>query len=191
MIQQGGGQPRTTLQLDTTLTPSFLGLISGGSSRRRPGRRDRRHRRTPASTPRAARPSPPPSKFRGGCVSTLPSFNASTYCNNKLVGAKFFSEGYEPKFGRTDERDQEEPKSALDTNGHGTHTASTAAGAAFFGYAGGTAAGMAPRAPASRPTRRAGKGAWAPTCWRPSTRPSPTASTSSPSPSARALVYGA
>ncbi|XP_066319724.1 subtilisin-like protease SBT1.4 [Miscanthus floridulus] len=98
----------------------------------------------------AADPSlpPPPRTFRGRCVST-PEFNASAYCNNKLVGAKFFSLGYEALNGGPIH--ETESQSPLDTNGHGTHTASTAAGsavedAAFFGYGKGTAVGMAPRA---------------------------------------------
>ncbi|KAG2662004.1 hypothetical protein PVAP13_1KG112348 [Panicum virgatum] len=92
---------------------------------------------------------PPPSSFRGSCVST-PSFNASAYCNKKLVGAKFFHEGYQAAYGnRLDET--EDPRSPLDSNGHGTHTASTAAGsavagAAFYNYAEGKAVGMAPGA---------------------------------------------
>jgi hypothetical protein len=43
---------------------------------------------------------PPPSTFRGSCVST-PSFNASVFCNNKLVGAKFFYKGKEAVTGRS------------------------------------------------------------------------------------------
>ncbi|CAO2040478.1 unnamed protein product [Urochloa humidicola] len=94
---------------------------------------------------------PPPSRFRGGCVST-PSFNASAYCNNKLVGAKFFHEGYEAAYGIGNRLDEtEDPRSPLDSNGHGTHTASTAAGSAvagasFYNYAKGRAVGMAPGA---------------------------------------------
>ncbi|TVU30821.1 hypothetical protein EJB05_22465, partial [Eragrostis curvula] len=79
----------------------------------------------------AAKPSlrPPPSSFRGRCVSA-PTFNASAYCNSKLVGAKMFYKGYEAKMGRPlDEKE----KSPLDTNGHGTHVASTAAGSAVPG----------------------------------------------------------
>ncbi|KAL6911587.1 hypothetical protein ACP4OV_000392 [Aristida adscensionis] len=99
----------------------------------------------------AADPSlpPPPSTFRGSCVST-PSFNVSTYCNNKLVGAKFYYKGYEAKRGRPID-ETVESKSPLDTDGHGTHTASTAAGAAaedasFYHYGKGTAVGVAPGA---------------------------------------------
>jgi subtilisin family serine protease len=90
---------------------------------------------------------PAPSSFSGGCVSTS-SFNASAYCNNKLVGAKFFYKGYETALGHPID-ETKESKSPLDTEGHGTHTASTAvgssvAGAGFFDYARGQAVGMAP-----------------------------------------------
>jgi subtilisin family serine protease len=89
---------------------------------------------------------PAPSSFSGGCVSTS-SFNASAYCNNKLVGAKFFYKGYETALGHPID-ETKESKSPLDTEGHGTHTASTAvgssvAGAGFFDYARGQAVGMA------------------------------------------------
>uniref|UniRef100_A0A0D9VLT2 Subtilisin-like protease n=1 Tax=Leersia perrieri TaxID=77586 RepID=A0A0D9VLT2_9ORYZ len=93
--------------------------------------------------------SPPPASFSGGCVSTA-SFNASAYCNNKLIGAKFFYKGYEAALGHAID-ETEESKSPLDTEGHGTHTASTAAGspvagAGFFEYARGEAVGMSPAA---------------------------------------------
>lgn len=150
--------PDATQQLHTTLTPSFLrlsdssGLLqaSGGATDVVVGVIDTGvYPKDRASF--AADPSlpPPPSTFRGRCVST-PAFNASAYCNNKLVGAKFFGLGYEAAHGggAVDETDSRSP---LDTNGHGTHTSSTAAGsavpnAAFFDYAKGTAIGMAPRA---------------------------------------------
>jgi Peptidase inhibitor I9 len=41
---------------------------------------------------------PPPSKWKGGCVSTT-SFNASQFCSNKLIGAKYFAKGYEAAIG--------------------------------------------------------------------------------------------
>jgi subtilisin family serine protease len=87
----------------------------------------------------AADPSmtPPPRTFRGGCVST-PDFNATEYCNNKLVGAKFFQKGQVAMASR----------SPLDVKGHGTHCASIAAGAPvpnanLFGFGQGTAKGTA------------------------------------------------
>ncbi|KAI3468828.1 hypothetical protein Pfo_025491 [Paulownia fortunei] len=73
---------------------------------------------------------PPPAKWKGKC-----ELNGTT-CNNKLIGARNFVSnlsGLPP----------------IDQEGHGTHTASTAAGnfvsgANVFGNANGTAAGMAP-----------------------------------------------
>ncbi|KAJ0097869.1 hypothetical protein Patl1_29074 [Pistacia atlantica] len=72
---------------------------------------------------------PPPAKWKGKCEFT------GTACNNKLIGARNFGGASPP----------------LDEEGHGTHTASTAAGnlvegANEFGQANGTAAGVAPLA---------------------------------------------
>ncbi|OWM66765.1 hypothetical protein CDL15_Pgr010417 [Punica granatum] len=69
---------------------------------------------------------PPPRKWKGSCKG-----GSNFTCNNKLIGARNYV---------SDE------DSALDGNGHGTHTASTAAGnavegASFFGIANGTARG--------------------------------------------------
>ncbi|CAI0424608.1 unnamed protein product [Linum tenue] len=74
-----------------------------------------------------------PSKWKGTCQEGQ-DFNSSL-CNSKLIGARYFNK----------------MNSARDTQGHGTHTSSTAAGnyverASFFGYADGVARGMAPRA---------------------------------------------
>lgn len=77
---------------------------------------------------------PPPAKWKGKC-----EFNG-TLCNNKLIGTRSFQNGGEllgtPPY---------------DDVGHGTHTASTAAGnfvenAKALGNANGTAVGMAPLA---------------------------------------------
>lgn len=67
-------------------------------------------------------------------------------CNNKLVGARQMLETYRMFFLDSDEFD-----SARDDDGHGTHTASTAAGnagvdAEIFGNPFGTISGIAPRA---------------------------------------------
>lgn len=90
---------------------------------------------------------PVPAKWKGGCASTG-DFPA-TACNRKLIGARFFCEGYEAINGRMNE--SAELRSPRDSDGHGTHTASIAAGryvfpAAALGYAHGVAAGMAPKA---------------------------------------------
>lgn len=90
---------------------------------------------------------PVPSRWRGTCESGT-EFNSS-HCNRKLIGARKFSEGIKQaglNISKTDDYD-----SPRDFYGHGTHTSSTAAGsqvpfANHFGYANGTATGIAPRA---------------------------------------------
>lgn len=84
-----------------------------------------------------------PSRWKGTCEKGT-NFSA-TNCNKKLIGAKAFFKGYEAINGRINGTD--EFRSARDSNGHGTHTASTAAGnaipgASLFGMAKGIASGM-------------------------------------------------
>ncbi|XP_052202876.1 subtilisin-like protease SBT1.7 [Diospyros lotus] len=90
---------------------------------------------------------PVPSSWKGECE-VGKNFNLSS-CNRKLIGARFFSSGYEASYGPIDEK--LESKSARDDDGHGTHTSTTAAGSAvadasLFSYAAGTARGMATHA---------------------------------------------
>ncbi|KAL8513848.1 hypothetical protein ACS0TY_013098 [Phlomoides rotata] len=85
-----------------------------------------------------------PARWKGSCQEG-DGFNSSL-CNKKLIGVKYFNEGVRaanPGVIIT-------PNSARDIFGHGTHVASTAAGnyvdgVSFFGYAPGTARGVAPR----------------------------------------------
>jgi len=73
--------------------------------------------------------------------------DAAFTCNNKLIGARQILDTYRTVIGA----DPDEFDSARDDNGHGTHTASTAAGnadveASMYGLPVGTISGIAPRA---------------------------------------------
>ncbi|TKY67080.1 Subtilisin protease SBT5.3 [Spatholobus suberectus] len=93
---------------------------------------------------------PVPKKFKGECV-TGENFTLAN-CNKKIIGARFYLKGFEAEEGplagvvnRTFFR------SPRDSDGHGTHTASTIAGsivanASLLGIAKGTARGGAPSA---------------------------------------------
>ncbi|KAF7828649.1 subtilisin-like protease SBT1.7 [Senna tora] len=143
--------PETRFELHTTRTPEFLGL-------------DKNADMFPESTsggeviiglldtgvwPESKSfddtgLGPIPSSWKGQCE-TGTNFTTSN-CNKKLIGARYFANGYQAATGPIDE--SKESKSPRDDDGHGTHTASTAAGsvvagASLFGYASGTARGMA------------------------------------------------
>ncbi|GAB4853711.1 hypothetical protein Ancab_017903 [Ancistrocladus abbreviatus] len=92
---------------------------------------------------------PVPTRWRGVCESGS-DFNSSS-CNKKLIGARSFSRGSKMASGGSFMKNPKEIDSPRDYDGHGTHTASTAAGAqvtnaSLLGYARGTARGMATRA---------------------------------------------
>ncbi|KAE8666294.1 Cytochrome P450 94A1 [Hibiscus syriacus] len=82
---------------------------------------------------------PPPAKWKGKCDKGA-NF---TGCNNKVIGARYYH--LEDFSGGPDE------PTPVDTDGHGTHTASTAAGipvkgSSLYGIAKGTARGGVPSA---------------------------------------------
>lgn len=68
-----------------------------------------------------------PARWKGKCVSGT-EFDASRLCNKKLIGARYYFQGAEAALGRPFNDSVEEYRSARDWQGHGTHTASTAAG---------------------------------------------------------------
>ncbi|XP_073290832.1 cucumisin-like [Primulina huaijiensis] len=81
---------------------------------------------------------PPPSKWKGSCQSS-----SNFTCNNKIIGAKYYHSE-----GPISPPDIPSPR---DSEGHGTHTASTAAGesvagASLYGLGSGTVRGAAPSA---------------------------------------------
>ncbi|KAL3830946.1 hypothetical protein ACJIZ3_019748 [Penstemon smallii] len=85
-----------------------------------------------------------PSRWRGGCFGGI-DFNSSL-CNKKLIGVRYFNKGIKAAYPNDTFYD-----SARDTNGHGTHVSSIAAGnfihgTSYYGYGTGTGKGMAPRA---------------------------------------------
>ena len=86
----------------------------------------------------------PPTDWSGICESGE-QFE-DTLCNNKLIGARFFVSGAQ----NSGPLDEGEILSARDVDGHGTHTATIAAGnrvrAAIFGASIGRIEGIAPRA---------------------------------------------
>lgn len=147
--------PDTVRQIHTTQTPRFLGLednsgiwpnsdyaedvivgvLDTGIWPERPSFSDEGL-------------SPVPSSWKGKCE-TSKDFPASL-CNRKIIGARAYHKGYEASLGRKID-ESVEPISPRDTEGHGTHTASTAAGsvvsnASFYEYARGEARGMAIKA---------------------------------------------
>ncbi|GMI93517.1 hypothetical protein like AT5G45650 [Hibiscus trionum] len=91
---------------------------------------------------------PVPSRWKGVCLEGN-SFN-KTNCNRKIIGARYFYKGFTSSYG--DVNPSEDYLSPRDADGHGTHTASIAAGrrveyVAGVGGAGrGTASGGAPMA---------------------------------------------
>ncbi|GAA0138592.1 serine protease [Lithospermum erythrorhizon] len=91
---------------------------------------------------------PIPARWKGSCQDgTL--FNSSLNCNRKLIGAKFFL--HEEEEFIQSQVQVYFYQSPRDGDGHGSHTASTAAGAKvhganIFGFADGTARGVAPKA---------------------------------------------
>ncbi|XP_051128836.1 subtilisin-like protease SBT5.6 [Andrographis paniculata] len=91
---------------------------------------------------------PVPKSWKGICQSG-DSFTSS-HCNRKIIGARYYIKGYEAYYGPLNRTlDYRSPR---DRDGHGTHTASTAAGrvvrnvSMLGGFAAGAASGGAPLA---------------------------------------------
>ncbi|KAH0939033.1 hypothetical protein HID58_006494, partial [Brassica napus] len=90
-----------------------------------------------------------PSHWKGGCQSGE-MFNSS-HCNKKLIGAKYFINGFLEENKSFNSKESLDFISPRDLNGHGTHVATIAAGSyvqdiSYKGLSGGTVRGGAPRA---------------------------------------------
>lgn len=108
---------------------------------------------------------PVPKRWKGGCMA---GENFTVHmCNRKLIGAKYYLKGMEEEVGPVVSRRDggSDIRSARDSVGHGSHTASTAAGRLvknmnLHGLASGRARGGAPRARVA-----AYKVCWSPGCF--------------------------
>uniref|UniRef100_A0A5B7BM04 Putative subtilisin-like protease SBT3.5 n=1 Tax=Davidia involucrata TaxID=16924 RepID=A0A5B7BM04_DAVIN len=94
---------------------------------------------------------PIPSHWKGVCESGE-QFNATIHCNRKVIGARWFVDGFLAEYGQPlNTSGDQEYLSSRDANGHGTHTSSTAGGSfvgniSFKGLGLGTVRGGAPSA---------------------------------------------
>ncbi|TFW29384.1 S8 family peptidase, partial [Duganella callida] len=95
----------------------------------------------------------PPANWKGACVGGE-GFDVGT-CNNKLIGARYFNQSFKADGRTLHWTEFDSPRDSVNATsshgGHGTHTASTAAGnhgvsARLDGVQVGLASGMAPRA---------------------------------------------
>jgi subtilisin family serine protease len=145
-----------------------IGVIDSGITPEHPSFGDRRERSKPRlcrsswaensllglwlcyrfRNPRYESTYSPPANWRGRCEAgetTADRFRSSD-CNNKLIGARYYIDG----FLENNPLDENEFISPRDADGHGTHIASTAAGievdANLAGNNVGRISGMAPRA---------------------------------------------
>ncbi|KAI3923725.1 hypothetical protein MKW98_011355 [Papaver atlanticum] len=92
---------------------------------------------------------PVPKRFKGECVAG-DQFTVKN-CNRKIIGARFYSKGFEAEYGPLESFNRTIFRSPRDSDGHGTHTASTVAGSvvnnvSLSGMASGTARGGMPNA---------------------------------------------
>jgi subtilisin family serine protease len=162
------------LRLDTSYTPSFLGLdkagglwdkaggkgkagedmiigiVDGGIWPENPSYADRVDANGNPSHAGATQVyGPPPARWQGGC-DTGEGFSV-TNCNNKLIGARFYRDPDQALHWTEFNSPRDSVAGAEGHGGHGSHTSSTAAGnnntsAVTGGIDLGRVSGMAPRA---------------------------------------------
>ena len=151
--------PDTKYQLDTISTPDFLGLTKAGGAWARGFKGNNTVVGVVDSGIWPENPSfsdtingeltfQPYEPWNGTCVSGEQFVSGD--CNNKLIGARFYAAGWGGQAG-IESQFPYEFYSPRDADGHGSHTASTAAGnrampVVIDGTNYGNASGMAPRA---------------------------------------------
>ncbi|XP_010421966.1 PREDICTED: subtilisin-like protease SBT3.9 [Camelina sativa] len=91
---------------------------------------------------------PIPSRWKGACE--YGDLFSPSNCNRKLIGAKFFIDGFSSEFEVLNTTQKPEYISPRDFNGHGTHVSSTVGGSyvanvSYLGLGRGTVRGGAPR----------------------------------------------
>jgi hypothetical protein len=148
------------VEIDTNSTPEFLGLLDEeGGLRKDLGLYGRnvvigvldtgaiQEHPSFSDTNRFLPYGPPPATWNGICQEGE-AWSADD-CNNKLIGARFYVEGFRNPDGSLN-LVEGEFVSPRDASGHGSHTASTAGGNGVIGTLGGTPvaklSGMASRA---------------------------------------------
>ena len=150
-----GVTPAETLQPTTSESPEFLGLTGPNGVWAQQGGLQGEgvvvgvidsgiSYHNPSFSPEGIQA--PPADWKGACKTEAAQDFPADACNNKLIGARFYVDG----FGRSRIADHES-LSPLDVGGHGSHTASTAAGnsgvkAMVNGQEHGVISGMAPKA---------------------------------------------
>lgn len=145
-LTSGGGLWEQLGDPDSAGEDMIVGVIDTGIWPEHPSFSDQANfADRPGNSGKAARVyGPPPAEWYGACEAGEQW--AKDDCNNKLIGARYFRKGADHATVIPDDY-----KSARDKDGHGSHTASTAAGnygvpASIFGVDRGTVSGMAPRA---------------------------------------------
>ncbi|MRW93053.1 S8 family serine peptidase [Duganella sp. FT80W] len=132
----------------------IVGIIDGGIWPENPSYADRVANDVPTFDQSAAlNYTAPPAKWKGTCQ-VGQGFTVAN-CNNKLIGARYFKQGFDQTTNTLHWSDFISPRDSiggtLGHGGHGTHTSSTAAGnnnvpATLSGIGMGNVSGMAPRA---------------------------------------------
>lgn len=145
-------------KLDTANTPAFLGLTGPGGQHTSGIKGDDVvvgivdtgiWPENPSFADDGSYSDPSDIGWQGVCDQGVEADENTFSCNNKLIGARYFKAGFEASYDI--QYALGEFESPRDADGHGSHTASTAAGnenvtAAFSGVDVTTVSGIAPRA---------------------------------------------